>query len=116
MITSSEQILQALAKYNFSYRMLTMEERFAMLNELQQVEWKLGRGFDPIEVAALDTYFGSDLERILSWLTDRMKLVSESVRPSGWSPRRLSFAFCPSSAVELLPFLFSTDLLCLSDL
>lgn len=51
-----------------------------MLNELQQVEWKLGRGFDVIEVASLDNYFGSDLERILSWLTDRMKLVCESVR------------------------------------
>lgn len=51
-----------------------------MLNELQQVEWKLGRPFDPVEVASLDNYFGSDLERILSWLTDRMKLVCESVR------------------------------------
>jgi len=80
MITSSEQILQALAKYNFSYKTLTDEEKFVMLNELQQVEWKLGRGFEPIEVSSLDAYFGSDLERIIAWLTDRMKLVVESVR------------------------------------
>lgn len=81
MITSSEQILQALAKYNFSYKTLTDEEKFVMLNELQQVEWKLGRGFEPIEVSSLDSYFASDLERIIAWLSDRMKLVVESVRP-----------------------------------
>jgi hypothetical protein len=80
MITSSEQILQALAKYNFSYRLLSEDEKFGMLNELQLVEWKLGRGFEPIEVTSLDNYFGSDLDRIITWLNDRMKLVVESVR------------------------------------
>lgn len=80
MITSSEQILQALAKYNFSYRMLSLEEKFSMLNELQQVEWKLGRAFDVLEVGSLDTYFSSDLEKLLAWLTDRMQLIASSVR------------------------------------
>jgi hypothetical protein len=79
MITSSEQILQALAKYTASYLTLTEDEKFVLLNELQQVEWKLGRGFEPLEVASMDTYFGSDLEKIISWLSDRMKLVVNSV-------------------------------------
>jgi hypothetical protein len=78
MITSTEQILQALAKYNFSYKQLSEDEKFSLLNELQQVEWKLGRGFEAIEVASLDAYFSSDLDRIINWLNDRMKLVVES--------------------------------------
>ena len=80
MITSSEQILQALAKYNSSYVTLTEDEKFVLLNELQQVEWKLGRGFEALEVASMDAYFGSDLEKVISWLSDRMKLVVGSVR------------------------------------
>lgn len=80
MITSSEQILQALAKYSDAFRTLSPEEKFVLLNELRQVEWKLGRGFEELEVLSLDSYFAADLEKILNWLTGRMKLVVESVR------------------------------------
>lgn len=97
MITSTEQILQAMAKYNYSYKLLTDEEKFCLLNELQQYEWKLNRGFEPIEVASLDSYFSSDLERIVSWLTDRMKLVAESVREK--KGKKVGVGFNPDESI-----------------
>lgn len=93
MITSTDQIIQATIKYSVNYANLQQDEKLTLLQELLKLEWKLDRNFELFEVICLNINFENNLEKILTWLIERIKKIENNVFYKFLLKNHLTFKF-----------------------